>query len=519
MEVVASYEWWQPAINTHLANFKTPVVAGDIRALDLGTLPKDIDYVVGSPPCTQFSLSNRGGSGDIEDGLKDVRKFLEVVRYLRPRGWAMENVPQLEPALRTALKPGGVLEEFADLVTTMLVCDASDFGVPQKRRRLIVGSLDLPVLDDMRRQPATLGDVLQAVAQEGLALDPVFPGWTGRVTDNVVEEPLTAQELRLNRDAKTYHRVYNNMSFPERLDAPSRTITATCTRVSRESLVIEDVKTPGQFRRLTVRERALCQSFPLTFQFHSSSFSDRAKMVGNAIPPLLAYAVVAAISGEHRSLEADTESYIHVAEASEDVVPDPPGRSFRARRSFAAAIPGLRFKSGMRFQLANEFDGDIPVYRTSFHFGNSKNPYVLVPGQFTLDWLTERVPLMSEMRTEVEDVLRLRVPSSSELQRGWTGRAACDPFHTVDLLGELAEAVVSRLGGSPVSELEVDSFVIEVAKSRGSGPQPGRRKLRDHGPALIAGLYVCSLFNLAQVDVDLSGLEREGVLVPTAVMN
>ena len=57
----------------------------DIRKLELKQLPnpEEVDFVVGSPPCTQFSYSNRGGSGDISDGLVDIFKFLEVVEYLK----------------------------------------------------------------------------------------------------------------------------------------------------------------------------------------------------------------------------------------------------------------------------------------------------------------------------------------------------------------------------------------------------------------------------------------------------
>ncbi len=75
VEVVASYEWWQPAIDTHNGNHGGAFGPQDIRQLRLADLPTGIDLVVGSPPCTEFSYSNRGGSGNITEGLKDLREI------------------------------------------------------------------------------------------------------------------------------------------------------------------------------------------------------------------------------------------------------------------------------------------------------------------------------------------------------------------------------------------------------------------------------------------------------------
>src|SRR5688572_1627650 len=79
IENLASFEWWNEANFTHNTNFNTNHEERDIRKLNVKkdlNFNKNIDFVVGSPPCTQFSLSNRGGNGDIEDGLIDIRKFL-----------------------------------------------------------------------------------------------------------------------------------------------------------------------------------------------------------------------------------------------------------------------------------------------------------------------------------------------------------------------------------------------------------------------------------------------------------
>ena len=51
-----------------------------------------------------------------------------------------------------------------------------------------------------------------------------------QMTEMEPELPLNGEQLRMNREAKRFHPVYNDMPFPDSLDRPSRTVTATCTR-------------------------------------------------------------------------------------------------------------------------------------------------------------------------------------------------------------------------------------------------------------------------------------------------
>ena len=296
IDVVASYEWWPFANLTNSKNNGHSTVEMDIRSMDPSSVPK-VDVVVGSPPCTHFSLANRGGKGDILEGLKDVEKFLEVVDRVRPSFWALENVPRLAAIFQREMNQGGVLHRFAHLDPFVSVLDASEWGAPQRRKRAIIGRFDLDLLLSYRAlaAPRTLGDVLSALSAEpprdplyGLVMRP------GDLTETAREEPLSSEEIRLNGDAKANHPVYNGMKFPDDPSRPSRTVTATCTRVSRESIVVPD----GEgFRRLTLRERACLQSFPATYQFYAPSNSLKQKMVGNAVPPLLTYHIAHAMMG------------------------------------------------------------------------------------------------------------------------------------------------------------------------------------------------------------------------------
>ena len=112
INIVQSFEWWEPAVKTANLNLGKNDEPIDIRTYDFKKIPKGIDIVVGSPPCTQFSYSNRGGSGDIEDGIIDLYKFFECISIVKPKFWAMENVPRVKNVLEEQIKKGGQLYKF-----------------------------------------------------------------------------------------------------------------------------------------------------------------------------------------------------------------------------------------------------------------------------------------------------------------------------------------------------------------------------------------------------------------------
>jgi DNA (cytosine-5)-methyltransferase 1 len=207
---ISSYEWWTEANLTHNLNFNTNTENVDIRGLAMIDLPEpeSIDFVVGSPPCTQFSYANRGGKGDIVDGLKDIYKFLEVVEYLKPKYWAMENVPRVAKIIEKEIQEDGVLAKFRDLFEIITVVSSDDFGVPQARKRMIAGRFpsDLFFSYKNRISKRTLGDVLSSVKGDEI-IDPIYNYKLPRsaVSGLELEEPLNKEEERINCDSKTFH--------------------------------------------------------------------------------------------------------------------------------------------------------------------------------------------------------------------------------------------------------------------------------------------------------------------------
>lgn len=513
IEVVASYEWWQPAIDTHNGNHGGSLQAVDIRKLDLDDLPDGIDLVVGSPPCTEFSYANRGGGGDIAEGLKDLVKFFEVVERLKPRFWAMENVPRVAEVLKHGLAtPGHALHRFERLQPHIEVVDFSDYGAPQARRRCIAGNIPLDLVKAY--QPSlpgrTLGDVVRGLGATDQVVDPVWgvalPA--DQLTETQTEPALNGEELRMNREAKEFHPVYNNMAFPDPMDVASRTVTATCTRVSRESIVIADPVTKGAFRRLTIRERASLQGFPITYQFYARSFSEKAKMVGNAIPPTFTYLLALAAQGvPAKRFQGFTGAAAALALPS--VVapvtpPDKEGRTYPEGRSFRAALPGLRFKSGMRFELSNALLDGGREWRVRFFFGSSKDIR-----EVDLDGDIERElrrgmladPAFTGFRARLHKAeAELRSSSPTALQQAWTRRGeGLRPYGVVDLLGSLAADLQAALASTCSEAMDGDAaaFVVKIAEGA-DGPEgklPGLSKLQKYALPILAGFVVGDWFN------------------------
>ena len=491
---LASYEWWSEANQTHNVNFDTNHKEVDIRSIDVNTdlqFDKTIDFVVGSPPCTQFSFANKGGNGNIQDGLIDIYKFLEVVDYLKPKYWAMENVPRVAGILEREINEGA-LQKFKHLVKHILVVDSADYGVPQNRKRMIAGDFPLSLFESYKSKTKTLtfGDVLNALSKETV-VDPNF-GYKlplSEVTELENEADLTKEESRINMDSKTYHPVYNKMSFPDRLDRPSRTVTATCTRVSRESII---VKSETGYRRLNVREKGVLQGFPITYQFYGKTLNSKFKMIGNAVPPILTYFIFQSmleVNLEDLKLPSEVD-YFHKKPEFKAYKSNLglPARKYPANRKFQFSVPNLRYGSGVRFELSNNPKSKEQDWSFKFYHGNSKN--------------IKQIPLNSEIKQTLAPIINTskntiftdyvnmlsenyKEYNSQKLQELWTSsNSNYEVFSFLDKVGECVSNLLEKTDLNDSSEELIEAIVNEKNK-----------KLADNKDSLLVGFYFLSSLN------------------------
>ncbi len=281
----------------------------EINALFLPNQPK---ILVGCAPCQPFS--NYTHKHEYEDKWNLVIKFAELILEIKPDVFSMENVPSL-----VTYKNGKVFDEFIEMLKPHYQDDiwwqivhAPNYGVPQIRRRLVVlGSLLGPIeLLEKTREPseyATVDEVIGSQspieAGEVCEHDPLhrsqglsqlnlerirqsIPGGTWRDWD---EELLAPCHRKVS--GSTYSSVYGRM----RGDRPSPTITTQAC-----SFGTGRFGHPSQDRALSLREMALLQTFPddyefLDFEKSVCSFKQIGKLIGNAVPVLLAERIAESI--------------------------------------------------------------------------------------------------------------------------------------------------------------------------------------------------------------------------------
>ena len=506
IEVVASYERWEIANRTNRLNNGHPTHTCDIRGLDPQTLPR-VDVVVGSPPCTEFSLSNRGGGGNISNGLEDVSTFLRIVDTIRPQFWVMENVPRAASIIAKELKVGGRLSKFSHLEMKTIIVGMDKYGLPQRRKRSLIGNIDFGLLGEYKGHFGTigLGEVIAALANE-IIEDPLFGITLSKdcLTDHSKEAPLDAEETRINEAAKTAHPVYNSMSFPDPLGRPVRTITATCTRVSRESVIIPCSDKAGHYRRLTLRERASLQGFPATYKFYSPSYGGKLRMIGNAVPPAFAYYIGNAIAGravgDVPSLRSHAERLNGPSEPAPVTKPRTPAKRFPEDRTFRFSIPNLRLKSGVRFELTNNCNGVHVRWCVGFVFGTSKDIKRVDLNENLLRILHD--PLTAKVREAV--ALRLAALERElagcdirRMQAVWShaGPGGTRPFQVLDFLGDHGALLIDTLtqSSAPCEQAIVNALGAQFGTA--AAPLPGVAKLLRHAPLIHAGLLIGSLAN------------------------
>ena len=112
-----------------------------------GHVPQ-VDLIIGGPPCQSFSLVGKRIQDDPRGKL--VGGFLELISNLQPKAFLMENVAGLSASKYNGIRlPDFLAEEFRKLGYNVLVqrVDASDFFVPQRRKRLIIMGIRLSKTD------------------------------------------------------------------------------------------------------------------------------------------------------------------------------------------------------------------------------------------------------------------------------------------------------------------------------------------------------------------------------------
>ncbi len=262
-------------------NFNHKCEVCDVRDLNAQSLD-DFDLLIGGFPCQSFSISAQNPP---RLGYKDDRGklFFEMVRILKekqPRAFIAENVKGILSANKGKAFPMIIKEfEAAGYKVTYKLLYAYDYGVPQKRERVIIigfrNDYDFEAFHFPNEVKAkhVLRDVIDEAANNE-------EKWF--FSEKAVAGMMNVREKM-------------NKGRVQDLDSPCNTVSSHLAKVSLNSTdPVYFVN--GRYRRFTPREAANIQSFPDTFDFSSVSESKQYKAIGNAVPPVMMWHVASSVA-------------------------------------------------------------------------------------------------------------------------------------------------------------------------------------------------------------------------------
>jgi DNA (cytosine-5)-methyltransferase 1 len=276
----------------------TPFAGYDIREvspeniLKISNLMKgELDLLAGCPPCQGFSnIRRRNKPKAVTDHRNDlIEEFGRLTIALLPKLVMLENVPGLVEyakfkAFVKTLRAHGYKVIYK-------VLDVVDYGVPQRRRRLIlsanrVGVATIAIPTNNRISVKVAISHLPQAGISGDYLHDALCKRSPRVQELILAIPKDggsrnslpeSLQLLCHQKTKGFGDVYGRMEW----NSPSPTITGGCGSPSKGRFLH-----PEENRGITLREASLLQGFPAHYKFDLRHGKDAISlMIGNALPP------------------------------------------------------------------------------------------------------------------------------------------------------------------------------------------------------------------------------------------
>lgn len=319
------------AVDSYKKNVDSNIVLDDLLTIDITKLPK-AKVIIGGPPCQSFSLV---GKRDVHDNRSDlVWRYLEIIDYVQPEYFVFENVI----GLKSAKTPKGskviddLSEAFEKIGYTINIetLNAADYGVPQRRKRIIiVGSKsgEKFLFPETSHNKDGVDEKQRWVSAEEAIGD---LGPASQSGDSFYSKKVQCEYQKLMRQKG--ERTFNQHYYPQMSDLDKQIISfvkpggnymdvpdfvpsnrikkfketggrTTCYGRLLPSMPAYTINThfnrPNvgcnihykEDRLITVREALRFQSFPDSYRIVSKTKRGFHAVVGNAVPPLLAYVI------------------------------------------------------------------------------------------------------------------------------------------------------------------------------------------------------------------------------------
>jgi len=300
--VVGSVEIDLLAVETYKANHKSVNVSHtDIRKVVPRQLKRklklrggELDLLVACPPCQGFSeIRTLKGKRKVDDPNNDLLfAILPFVKEFKPKSIMIENVPALARDAR-AKRFLHILQVLGYDVNEecMRVVDAAAYGVPQRRKRMILlaGRLGKINFATPTTERCTVRKAIEDLPPAGTSGDPLHDLITEHspeVMERIRKIPKNGgsrsalgkeNQLKCHQKCNGFKDIYGRIAW----DDVAPTITSGCTNPSKGRFLH-----PSDDRAITLREAASLQSFPKDYFFSLKRGKNAAAlMIGNALPP------------------------------------------------------------------------------------------------------------------------------------------------------------------------------------------------------------------------------------------
>ncbi len=306
------------------------VIVDDIKNVDTSNIFKqgDAEIIIGGPPCQGFSMAGaRIRGGFIDDPRNYLFKhYFNIVKAVKPKAFIIENVKGIK-----SMQDGKVFDEILRIFSSKELLDgqaynlyyrvvkAIEFGIPQKRERMIIIGVRKDTVPFEKKWEETK---IQILSENPTFFDPVtvfdaIGNLPPATEDGKVANPIpqsSYQEFLCSTDKILHNHSYTNHSkvavermkkiktgenytvLDEQINSVhSGAYGRLCWNEAAPTITTRfDTPAGGRFihptenRTLTPREAARIQSFPDDFVFYGNR-TTICRQIGNAVPPKISY--------------------------------------------------------------------------------------------------------------------------------------------------------------------------------------------------------------------------------------
>lgn len=268
---------YEDAVETYRKNIGNHIICKDISLIDTNDIP-NCDIVIGGFPCQGFSVANT------KRHIKDTRntlykQLIRVIQAKRPTFFLAENVKGIL-SLGKGEVIKAIISDFQSIgyKVKYKLLNAADYGVPQTRMRVIIVGVREDIDFDYQYPEPTNSQYGSLITAQWISVGEIMAE---------IPDPDLPNDLP-NHQYSKYKLGFNGYIGHRPIDPSKPAPTVTGRGDDKGGVVI--LPHPNGLRRMSGRELAAVQSFPLNYEF-CGPLSSVYRQIGNAVPPLLAYAV------------------------------------------------------------------------------------------------------------------------------------------------------------------------------------------------------------------------------------